>query len=458
MIVPGGWSRDGVILYGARSSQAGATGIWRVAATGGAPVMVTEPRGDELVHIPAGFLPDGKRFLYLAVDTAFGAGAGIPVRIGSIELSPDAQPRETIARSQGTPAYANGHLLFQAGLSLMAQPFDADRGVLSGTPIQIASGAGAIISTSGNGRLVYRTATATQETSEIVRFDRGGRVIGKIGEPGEFGDLNALPSGTHVAVSRSIDGGPDHLFVVDLARQVFSRLSPGNIADFASAPAHDGTIAYTSAAEGLSRDIYVRASNGVGDPRRLVASSNVKHPNDWTPDGAFLIYDDHTPSQQQDLFVVRRDGGAPIPFLTTPADETLGQFSPDGRWIAYASTESGRFEVYVRDFAPDRSPAYGSEKIQISVNGGSKPRWSPDGKEIFFLQGATLTAVKVTPGKPFQAGTPVSLFETRARSYVPFDVLPDGTFVVNQGVETQRAAAPPVRVVLNWPALLRKSR
>ena len=457
-LVPGAWSRDGVILYGARGASGSGTGVWRVAASGGAPVQLTRLRAGEVTHVPAAFLPDGRRFLYLNVNSGFSGASGNDVRIGSIDAAPEAQSTDVVVRTTGLPVYADGHLLFVIDRSLMAQPFDAERGVVTGTAIQLVSGAGVLISASENGRLVYRSMGGEAgDTSEIVRFHRSGRVIAKIGQPGVFGDVNALRGGAHIAVSRG-DGGPHHLFVADLARGTFTRLSPGTNTDYAAAPSPEGTIAYTFSPEGLSRDIYVRAANGVGDARRLVASDNVKHANGWSPDGRFLMYDDHTAGQAQDLFVVRREGGTPIPFLTTAADETYGQFSPDGKWIAYASTESSRFEVYVRDFAPDRSPAYGTEKIQISVNGGSKPRWSTDGSEILFLQGNTMTAVKVKPGKPFQAGSPTALFDTRPVSYVPFDVLPDGSFVVNNAVDARPATAPPLRVMLNWPAALRKSR
>ena len=458
-IIPGGWSRDGVILYGVRASAGNSSGIWRVPATGGAPVKVTQLRPGDLVHVPAGFLPDGRRFVYLSVGNAALGGTDNEVRIGSIDAAPEAQSADVLLRSDALPAYADGQLLFVAEGSLMAQPFDPDRAVLSGSPVQLASGVNALVSVSENGRLAYRTRSSDlNQTSEIVRFHRSGRIIAKIGQPGEFGDVNVLPGGTQIAVSRSDAGGPSHLFVVDLARSVFTRLSPGHAGDYAAAPAPDGTIAYTFSPDGISRDIYVRAANGVGDPKRLVASDTVKHANGWSPDGRFLIYDDHTPSQNQDLFVVPREGGTPVPFLATAADETHGQFSPDGKWIVYASTESGRFEAYVRDFAPDRSPAYGTEKVQISPNGGNKPRWSADGTEIFFLQGSTMMAVKVRPGKPFQVSTPVVLFDTRPVSYIPYDVLPDGSFVVNNAIDVRPGAAPPIRVVLNWPALLQKSR
>ena len=154
--------------------------------------------------------------------------------------------------------------------------------------------------------------------------------------------------------------------------------------------------------------------------------------------------------------MVRREGGTPVTLLATEFDETFGVVSPDGKWLAYRSTDSGSPEVYVRDFVPDRTPAFGSEKIQISVAGGDKPRWSPDGREIFFFQDDAMMAVSVHPeGPSLKPGIPVKLFDTKRTSYVPYDVLRDGTFVVNTLVPATKPAPPTtLRVLMNWTTLI----
>jgi Tol biopolymer transport system component len=452
LIIPGAWSREGVVLFGEWVSAEG--GVRRVAETGGQTDRVTELRPGELFHLPSAFLPDGRRFLYFSRSSAFEITG--EVRIGSIDVEPAAQGTTALMTADGPAVYAAGHLLFVSRGSLMAQPFDPIRAELSGKPVELASGVAPVVSASENGRLSYREAGDEADAlSELVRYDRSGRILEKIGPPAVYSDVNVVGPG-RLAVGRVDRGEPSHLRVVDIARGVFSRLSPGNNADFAAAPAPDDTIAYTFSPDGISRDIYVRAANGVGEARRLVASESVKHPNDWTPDGRFLMYDEHTPRRAQDLLLVPKEGGESMPFLTTDADETFAQFSPDGKWVAYSSTESSRAEIYVRDFAPDRTPAYGTAKVQISVNGGEKPRWSPGGREIYFLQGNTMMAVPVQPGTPFQAGTARALFDTRPASYVPYDVMPDGTFIVNTRVESRATAARPLRVMLNWPSTLKK--
>ena len=459
VILPGVWGRDGTILYGQRSAiEARGGGIWRIAESGGTPVQLTELRGDDLAHRPSTFLPDGRRFLYVSYN--MNLGVDDQIRIGSIDRKPSEQDTTPLFTADGPPVYApSGHLLFVRRGSLMAQSFDADRGVLAGTPVQIASGAGPTVFVSDNGRLLYRT-NANDETllSEIVRRDRKGAVLGKIGPPARYGDVNTLADGVGLSIGRSASSDFGNLYIVDPARHVFTRLNPGTVSDFAAAVAPDNLVAFTHSPDGGSKDLYVRPASGVGDLRALVVSPNPKHANSWTRDGRFLIYDEHVPGRAQDLLMVRREGGTPITLLATEADETFAMVSPDGKWLAYRTTDSGSPEVYVRDFDPDRTPAFGAVKIQISVAGGDKPRWSPDGREIFYFQRETMMAVSVqAAGSTLNLSSPVKLFDTRSASYIPYDVLKDGTFVVNTPVASTTPPAPtPLRVLLNWEASIRK--
>ena len=167
---------------------------------------------------------------------------------------------------------------------------------------------------------------------------------------------------------------------------------------------------------------------------------------------------DQDESRRRDLWVVPLTGGRkPIPFLTTPAQENFGQFSPDDRWIAYVSDESGRREVYVRDFAPDRSPAVGSARITISTGGGDRPRWRRDGKEIYYVApGGKLMAVPVKLGPPFEPGVAVPLFDINTAGTYSYDVAADGRFLVNSVAEQNSSSSPRITVVTNWFASLKK--
>jgi eukaryotic-like serine/threonine-protein kinase len=226
----------------------------------------------------------------------------------------------------------------------------------------------------------------------------------------------------------------------------------------------DGRVAFLSdlGALGAIRDLYWMRADGAGVPEPLlVKSPTVKHPNGFSPDGRFLIYDDHT-AQRQDLWILPVEpssGGErkPIPFLVTPADETFGQFSPDGQWIAYSSDESGRREVYVQGFVPDRVPTAGVGKWQMSTAGVDKPRWRRDGKELYYLApDRKLMAVPVKPGPPFEPGVAVPLFETRTVGFFPYDVSPDGRFLLNTPVESEATQSSPITIVLNWQAGLKR--
>ena len=205
VLQPGAWGRDGTILYGQRSAvDARGGGIWRIADSGGTPAQVTEVKGDDLAHRPSGFLPDGRRFLYVAY--AVSMGGENEIRVGSIDRKPAEQDTTALFTAEGPAVYAPpGYVLFVRRGSLMAQAFDADRGVLAGTPpVQIASGIGPAVFVSENGRLLYRASTGDERTvSEIVRLDRKGSILGKIGRPATYGDVNVLADGVRLSVNRS---------------------------------------------------------------------------------------------------------------------------------------------------------------------------------------------------------------------------------------------------------------
>jgi Tol biopolymer transport system component len=454
----GAWSRDGVVIFGLQGK-----GLRRVPADGGtATVLTSVDPSRETSHIEPVFLPDGRRFMYTRLANPRDQSG---VYVGTLDAGAEsADPNRLLFASTGavfapTSSPTVGQLLFVRAGTLMTQPFDAGRVKLAGEAVTLAEnmpdvGARAF-SASATGVLAFRSAGGISG-SRLIWFDRQGKSLGEVGPPALYGDVVLAPDEKTLIVSqRDPQSETAHLWIVDLQRQVRSRLNPGDQLDTAPAASHDGRIVFTS---GITGDLDIRSANGAGDAELLVRSANLKHPNDWSANGRFILYDDHHPSRRQDVWMIPVAGDRkPIPFLTTPADEYFAQFSPDDRWVAYSSDESGRREIYVRDFAPNRVPAVGSARITISTAGGDKPRWRPDGKEIYYIApGGKMMAVPVKPGPPFEPGVAVPLFDTNVAGTESYDVTADGRFLVNTISAQESSSSPPITVVMNWQAALKK--
>jgi len=448
----GAWTGDGtVVMAGAQ------TGIARLPVSGGAATPLVS-----IGAVNPALLPDQRHFLYVRIPRS---PSDRGVFLGSLSIGPDAQSKTPLLAasagratfvSQGDPRAA--FVLYELSGVLMAQPFDPLTLTASGEPIRIAGGlaAGPVsYSASANGVLTYRTG-ATRVPSSLLWFDRKGAQVGQVGDPDYYGNTMLSPDGRMAAVLRTDATGVNKGWTIDLARGVFSPLNPGPSSETPRAISPDGRVALT-VVSGSSSDIYIRRAGSAEPAELLVKSSLVKHPNDWSADGKYVIYDEHTATAHQDLWIVPMEGAhTPIPFLTTPADETSAAFSPDGKWIAYSSDESGRRDVYVRGFAPDRNPAAAVGQWTISVNGGDKPRWSRDGKELFYIAtDGKMMAVPIKGGPAFEPGVPAPLFNTRGTGFMPFDVAPDGRFLINT-MPTDATSRSSITVVVNWFAGLDK--
>jgi Tol biopolymer transport system component len=366
--------------------------------------------------------------------------------------TPSAGPLSALAFAAAPSSSDAGHILFERDGALWAQGFLPSRREQAGELVRVAGDLATRTSftASGNGVIAYRSG-GSATLSTLAWFDRRGPTGSQLGPPGAYGQVIISEDGKIVAVSRS-----NQTWTVDVLRGVFSRLNPGDAVESSPAVSPDGRVAFTITS-GSTGDIYAKRVGGVDAPELLVKSETIKHPNHWSRDGRFLIYDDHHPSQRQDLWIVQTQGDrTPFPFLVTPADETFGQFSQDGRWITYSSDESGRRDVYVRGFAPDRRPAAAVGQWQISPEGGDKPRWSHDGKELFYIApDGKMMAVQVktaSDASTFEPGVAVPLFDTRVTGFVPYDVTPDGRFLINTLAEA--SAQSPITVVVNWLSAL----
>ena len=454
----GAWNKDGFIIFGGRGSGP----LWRVSQAGGVPVAITTvntDRGETFDALPT-FLPDGKHFLYLR-------GGADPVRgmyIGWLDAKPGEQSQERILSGEFAASYADGYLFFMRENTLMAQPFDAGRLKLQGEPVPVAEHVGTtqsigVFSVSPGGTLAYRGG-GVGETLQLTWFDRQGKMFSTFGQPGLDQSVAISPDGTHVASRDAPQNGAGDFWTLDFSRGVRTRLTFQQGAGSPPVWSRDGSRIAFSAGNVLDT-LFERPSSGAGDAKELYKKAGeIKIPTSWSRDGRFLLY--YTIAGKADLWVLPLEGNRkPVLLIGTQFNSLEGSFSPDMRWIAYASSESGRTEIYVRPFiasGPSGVPALGEGKWQISKDGGTEPRWRADGKEIIFQappQGTVKMAVEVKGNGPvFEAGVPQRLFT--APLDFGWDVTGDGKRFLLAVALGQHNTSLPITVVLNWPAFLKK--
>ncbi len=446
----GSWNREGVILFSPDANRP----LMRVAAAGGAPVAETTLAAGELGHYWPWFLPDGRHFLLL-VDSEKRPTTEIQVGM----LGNKERTRLTVAES-GT-SYASGYLLFVRDGVLTAQPFDTESLKLRGEPIPVAErvgrmgGAGptryAPFSASNNGVLAHGVASTV--TSQLGWFDRTGRLLSATGPPGDYADPELSADGKRLAVCRDEPrtGTPD-IWLMDTSRGTFSRLTFHPRWEVYPVWSPDGSrIAFSWDKEG-DNNIYIKPAGG-GAEELLWKDPSPAYPLDWSADGRFLVVGVTDRKTRSDLWMLPLEGSrTPKPLLQTPFNEAEARLSPDGRFLAYTSDESGRPEVYVSPLASM------TNKWQVSSQGGSKARWRRDGKELFYLaEDGTLMSIEVRGGTGFKASDARPLFKTRVpRTDFPnfhsfYDVTADGQrFLVVSEPEVR--TSPPITVVLDWAA------
>jgi Tol biopolymer transport system component len=426
------------------------------------PVRMIDASRGEGSHRSPQFLPDGRHFLY----SIFGSHEG---QDGVYAGSLDGKTKKLLVHVAANGVYAPpGYLLFVDGDTLLGQDFDAERLELKGQPFLIAEHVGrttayqSAVSVSQTGTLAY--AATISENSRLAWMDRAGGLLGSPGTPdGDYADFRLSPDDQRLAASL-VDPKTNALeiWLTDLARGSSSRLASGGLVTASALWSPDGTrLTFRSNRNGVI-EFFQRSAAGGGSDRLVLPSktylgagipSNNLVPSDWSPDGRQLIFSVPAPASGYDLWLLPLEGGGkPAKFIASPADEMHGNFSPEGRFVAYTSNESGKFEVYVETVPPS------DRKWLISTNGGHEPRWRADEREIYYLsEDRKLMAVSVGAGPSF--GVPRSLFQTR----VPVTVTPNRThyvpsrdgqrFLVDVALDTP---VSPITVVLNWTAALKK--
>jgi Tol biopolymer transport system component len=448
----GSWGSDGVILYIA------ADVMYRVPATGGEPVPAI---GGESATAPGGyrqnspmvrpyFLPDGHHFLHYAKASQEPGIylASLDGKEGRRLLAADS---DGIYAASASGDSSKGWLLFLREGALLAQPFDAGRLTLTGEPIPITDQVEAwSFSVSDTGILVYQSRRI-DEVTQLGWIDRAGKPLESIGATGPYQNHPRLaPDGKRVVVARmDAKTRRQDIYVIDLTRGTESRLTFDPADDTLPIWSHDGNrIVWASNRTG-THQLYQKLASGVGQDELLLQSDVPLLPSSWSADGKFLLYGRTDPKSGDDLWVMPLEGDRkPFPFLQTPFWDTDAQFSPDGRWIAYRTNESGRSEVYVQTF-----PVSGG-RWQVSTNGGHHPQWRSDGKELFYCStDGKLMAVDVKRGGAFEAGLPKTLFNLADAKvyYADYAATADGQrFLFVR--KLQEGSPAPFSVAVNWTA------
>lgn len=452
LVLGGSWSSNGTIIFG------GYHGVLSVSASGGTPSPVTrlDTARNEVTNSGPFFLPDGLHFLYFVGSP----GAAEGTYLGRLSAAGEQAAVKPLVAAASRATYlspagsALGHILFlQDNGALMAQAFDATRSEVEGNPAPIANSVD-YFTTSDNGVLAYSGGNTAP--LQLTWFDRHGKVLGTVGDPSMIEPWPAIsPDGNSVAVARAdlVTGGQD-LWLYYLKRGTQSRLTfDGKQNDFPVWSPDGSHIAFVSSRDGAV-NVYQMAVNGMGQAVALEPPSGFRVPADWSRDGHYLI-EGVIARNHVAVDVLLLSPGArrkSVPYLDEPFAEVNPRVSPNGQWIAYDSEETGRDEIFVQTF-----PKRGG-KWPVSIEGGTRPRWSTDGKELYFigLDGKLMEVdVSIGPGGTFQGSAPKALFDSHIAGdrFRGYDVAKEGRFLIP--VVAGNSGAP-ITVVVNWPALLKK--
>jgi WD40 repeat protein/predicted Ser/Thr protein kinase len=442
------WNQDGEIIF-----NGSALGLQRVPAAGGEFTILTRPDAarQESDHFSPSFLPDGRHFFY-----------GIPSRqkdIGGVYLgSLDGEVKRVLVQGATDPVYASsgydgpGYLFFKQGRALFAQRFEHRNLELAGESFLIDENIGRF-SVSSSGALVFDKKEWTGfERREYLWVDRVGKQINPLGVKAGYFNPSLSRDGKRIAADRINSDKSTDIWLYDAQGGGASPFTFDPASDVSPVWSPDGSdVIFTSNRDGNICNLYLKPSDGARNEELLFKSDTFKVPTSWSSDGKYLIFTEENPKTNYDIWVLPlEDKEKPHPLLDTESAETNGQLSPDCKWLAYQSNESGRNEIYLQSF-PN-----GERKKQISFNGGINPQWRGDGKELFYYEEGRIMAVQVKSGgdKEIDFAPAIPLFDYQAIAFRLYAVSADGQrFLI---APFGKEPASPLTIILNWPFLLEK--
>jgi eukaryotic-like serine/threonine-protein kinase len=449
----GTWNKDGVIIF--TPSGHLFDGLYRISASGGTPTRISSPdtsRGENSHRWPM-FLPDGRHYLYLGANVV-APNASDGIFLGAL----DSNEKRLVVKTDANAAYsASGYLVFSKENTLLAQRFDLKKFELAGEPVAIMTDvqylpriARAVFAVSDTMLFAQRSGEVSR--SRLAWFDRKGNEVGAVGNPDVYSNLILAPDGKSVAVDKTdIASQNTDVWTYELQHDRAKRLTFDPAMDAMPIWSPDGALMLFASTRQHAFDLYLKDADGAREEKLILHNEIDKLPNDWSRDGKYVLY-----TQGADFWYLSYPDLKAILFLKAPSTVKNGQFAPDGKWVAYASNESGKWEIYVTSFPEARG------KWEVSSGGGEQPRWRSDGKELFYLSPTgKMMAVPVKTGTGFDAGTPEALFQANPREIlatselVTYDVDRSGQrFLIN--TQVKRADTQPISVVLNWDAGLKK--
>ena len=453
----GAWNQDGLIIY----APSAASGLFKIPAIGGphTPLTTLDSAHSENTHRWPIFLPDGRRFLYLGRAEKLDASG---IYLTSVDHPQERTRLLSLALSFAyVPAHGKHpeYLYWVREQTLFAQPFDSKRAQLYGDPIPVP-GANSLALISGFGRANVSVSNdnillfgAGSDRYQLTWMDRTGKKLGTLAQPDHYASVRIAPDARRISVLLADAAGNPDVWLMDINRGIPSRLSfTGAFGTGAWSP--DGRIVAYHFLNGTR--ILQKNTSGAGAEEVLLQSQHTLYVNDWSPDGRFVVYTQLSPEGRSQLWLLPLNGDRqPTLFLSTSFDTLQGQFSPDTKWIAYTSNETGRAEIYVQSFPQ------GNSRYLVSNDGGDFSRWRRDGKELFYRapDGRLMVVAVRTLATGLEFGAPTVLFrvsEQQGQFSYPYDVAPDGQKILALLPAQVPGTSTALNVLVNWDAKLKR--